>query len=257
MLYQLKPSAYRFFFTLLICGLVSCNQKPKEDDAVKLNETGLEQMDEGKYEQAVASFKEALQKPRLSQISRGTIYRNLSLAYHEQSMIDSSFHYSSIAAKCYPKNSYYYLVNMAAVDILAGRVGIARSKLKNAFSINSDDLIVNNSLGLIYLGDYGEEFTDLTKALKYNKRAYEISGSLITEDILGRTYYELGEYENAEIHYENVYHKKPESVVYALTTGMIKYKLDKQEDGELLFEKVIAMDSSYKATIENFKVNNR
>ena len=256
MLYHLKTAACRIFIITLAFGLFSCNQLPTEADAIKLNEIGINLMNEGKYEQAIASFKEAIQNSRLNTNSKGNIYRNMALAYHEQTIIDSAFHFSTLAAKCFKKNSYDYLVNMAYVDILVGKTGIAKSKLLKAETMNSEDMAVNNILGLIYLGDYGEEFTDLDKALRYNKKAYEINGSRGTEDILARNYYELGEYENAELHYDHVYSKSPDLVVYALNTGMTKYKLKKISDAEVLFRKVITMDSSYKETIENFKDNN-
>lgn len=257
MLNHLNIVVCRIFIIPLAFGLFSCNQFPTEADALKLNEAGIILMNEGKYEQAIASFKEAIQNSGLNTNSKGNIYRNMALAYHEQTIIDSAVHYSTLAAKCFYKNSYDYLVNMAYVDILVGKTGIAKSKLLKAETINSEDMAVNNILGLIYLGDYGAEFTDLEKGLRYNKKAYEINGSRGTEDILARNYYELGEYENAEVHYDHVYSKYPGIVIYALNTGLTKYKLKKKFDADLLFKKVLAMDSSYKETIEIFKANNK
>jgi tetratricopeptide (TPR) repeat protein len=257
MLYRLKIATCRFLIITLAVGLFSCNQLPTEADAIKLNEVGISLMNEEKYEQAIASFKEAIQNSRLSKNSKGNIYRNMALAYHEQSIIDSAIHYSTLAAKCFKKNNYDYLLNMAYVDLLKGKTTVARSKLLKAASMNPEDLAVNNSLGLIYLGDYGEEFTDLDKALTYNKKAHEINDSRVTEDILARTYYELGEYENAEVHYDHVYFKYPGIVIYALNTGLTKYRLKKIAEAELLFTKVLTLDSSYRETIENFKANNK
>ncbi len=237
--------------------LASCAGLQTEDDANKLNQQGITMLNDGDYEGAIAKFKKAIQNLKLDRESKGTIYRNMAIAYHEQNTIDSSMHYSTLAAKCFKKNSYDYLINMASVDLLTGRTDVARTKLVKAASLNPDDLAVNNSLGLIYLGDYGEEFIELDKALTYNKKAFDLNGGRATQDILARTYYALGEYKNAELHYETVYNKYPQIAVYALNTGMTKYKLHKTSEAEDLFEKVLALDSSYRETIVLFKENNK
>ena len=243
-------------FAPMVISFFSCTDFAKEKDAMALNEDGIKLMNEGNYEAAVVVFEKAVKDSKLDLQSKGTIYRNLGIAFHEQQILDSAAHFATLAAKCYYKGSYDYLANMASVDILAGKTAIALSKLLKAVFINSEELAVNNSLGLIYLGDYGKEFTDYDKALKYNKKAFELSFSRTTESILARNYYELGEFENAETHYDNVYTKYPNEAVYALNSGLTKYKLKKIEEAEQLFKQVLVMDSSYKETIENFRYNN-
>ncbi len=243
--------------TLLILTLISCGPLPGKDDAIKQNQKGIDYMNAGKYELALQEFTEAIRNPNLTNISKGTIYRNMALTYHELNNNDSSVHYYTIAAKTYRKNSYDYILNMASVDMLTGKTNIALAKLTKAVTLNPDDLSVNNTLGLIYLGDYGEQFADAEKAFLYNKKAFDISGGRITEDILGRNYYELKHYELAEMHYENVHNQYPAVLTYTLNLGMIKYKLNKKPEGDAFFKKVLAQDSSYKETIETFKINNR
>ncbi|MEO6254901.1 MAG: hypothetical protein ABIO79_16440 [Ferruginibacter sp.] len=257
MLKQVTSLMHRIMITGLIFFLFSCQDMPTEDDAIKKNQEGINHMNEGKYQLALVDFNEAINNPRLTLISKGTIYRNIALTYHELNKLDSSIHFSTLGAKCYKKNSYDYLVNMGNVDLLTGKTSVALVKLLKAAALEPDDLSVNNILGLIYLGDYGEEFSDPEKALNYNKKAFEISNSRITEDILGRNYYDLGKYELAEMHYERIHEQYPNELNYTLNIAMIKYKLKKPIDAELLFNKIIAQDSSYKETIDVFKENNR
>ena len=214
-------------------------------------------MNDGKYEAAVIAFREAVGNPKLTTAKKGIVLRNLALAFQELSKPDSAVHYSTLAAKCYRKNSYDYLINMASVDLITGKTNSALSKLLKAEKLNPDDLSINNTLGLLYLGDYGEEFADPEKALVYNKKAFETGNSPITEDILGRNYYDLENYELAEEHYEKVYNQYPDNLTYKLNLGMIRFKLNKTGEADLMFKKVIEQDSSYKETIELFKENNR
>ena len=241
----------------LILTLFSCTQMPSEDDAIKQNQKGINYMNDGKYELALKEFTEAVKNPKLQDYAKGTIYRNIALTYSELEKKDSSIHYYTIAAKLFRKNSYDYLVNMAGVDLHKGQTQKALTKLLKASAMNPEDLSVNNTLGLIYLGDYGDEFADPEKALPYNKKADDISSNRITTDILGRNYYDLGNYETAEMYYDKIHTQYPEILSYTLSTGMIKYKLKKEEDAEILFKQVIAKDSSYRETIETFKENNQ
>ena len=237
--------------------LFSCNPRSSESDALKKNHEGINYMNDGKYEKALAAFYEAIKSDGLKGDSKGTVYRNIALTFQQLDNQDSSIHYYTIAAKTFRKNSYDYLVNMANVDMLTNKTGNAITKLLKASALSPEDLSVNNSLGLIYLGYYGEEFTDPERALPYNKTAFDISNSRMTEDLLARNYYQLGKYEIAEMHFDNIHVRYPDNVLYTLNNGMTKYKLKKTAEAELLFKKVLEQDSSYKGTIENFKLINR
>jgi tetratricopeptide (TPR) repeat protein len=213
-------------------------------------------MNAGKYDSALHAFLKAVQSPRLSKDSKGTIYRNIALTYNELDKKDSAVHFCTLAAKCYRKNSYDNLLNLAEVDILTGKTGSALARLLKAVKIDPEDMAANNSLGLIYLGDYDETLTDLDKALIYNSKAFEINGSRVTEEVLGRTFYKMENYEKAETHFEHLLENNPDMISYLLNMGMIKMKLKKSTEAEKFFDKVLAADSSYKETINIFKENN-
>ena len=248
---------FAFLFTSLLLILFSCKGLPTEDDAIQINQEGIVFMNAGKYDSALYAFLKAVQSPRLSKDSKGTIYRNIALTYNELDKKDSAVHFSTLAAKCYRKNSYEYLLNLAEVDILTGKTANALARLLKAVKIDTEDMAVNNSLGLIYLGDYDETLIDLDKALIYNSKAFEISGSRVTEEVLGRTFYKMGNYEKAQTHFENLLEKNPEMISYLLNMGMINLKLKKNAEAEKFFDKVLAADSSYKETITIFKETNR
>jgi tetratricopeptide (TPR) repeat protein len=63
-------------------------------------------------------------------------------------------------------------------------------------------------------------------------------------------------YTKAELHYEHLLQNYPDMVSYSLNMGMTKQKLKKNKEADQLFDEVIAKDSTYKETIENFKDNN-
>lgn len=239
---------------LIVAALLySCNDKVKESDAIKINQQGIEYMNAGKSRQALEAFLKAIRNPMLSRDSKGTIYRNISLTYNELGFPDSVIHYSTLAAKCYSKNSYDYLVNYADVDLAIGKTAGALVRLQKAIRLQPNEMSVNNALGLIYLGEYDDSFTDLDKALTYNSRAFELNNNPIIEDVLARNYYRLELYEKAESHYEHLLQNYPGRASYLTSMGMTKFRLKKKEDAENFFTKAIAQDSAYKETIRNFK----
>lgn len=246
-----------YYMISLVVLLFSCKDNLQEKDALSINQQGIVLMNDGKYQEALQAFLKAANSPRISKSDKGVIYRNISLAYNELKIADSAAHFSALAAKCYRKNSYDYLLNMAEFELFSGKTAAALQRLLRAVQLDPEDMAVNNSLGLIYLGDYGESFTDLDKALEYNTKAFEISGSRITEDILGRTLYETGDYKKAEAHYAHLLQDYPDIATYLINMGMIKYKLDKKIEGEPYFEKALVQDSSYRETISVFKENNQ
>lgn len=213
-------------------------------------------MNAGNYQMALKAFEEAITDPQLSQPSRGTVYRNLALTYNQLDNTDSSIHYSTLAAKSFTKNSYDYLVNMADVDLLTGRTTQAIERLLRAARIDPNEIAVNNALGLIYMGEYDETNMDLDKALVFNKKAYEVAQDRVTEDVLARNYYRLEDYDNAELHFDRLFENYPGMISYPYYAAMIKHKLKKTKEADILFEKVITMDSTYKEAIDIFKVSN-
>jgi tetratricopeptide (TPR) repeat protein len=242
--------------TGFILLLASCGPMPAKDNATDINQKGIELINAGKYEEALQAFLQAIKNPGITKDSKGTIYRNIAITYNQLNKIDSAIHFSTLAFKCYQKNSSDYLVNAADVDLLKGKTARALAKLQKAVSLNPDEMAVNNTLGLIYLGEYDDTFIDLDKALIYNTKAFELNESRVIEEVLARNYYRLGNYEKAELHFEHLVQNHPDILSYALDMGMVKHKLNKQEEAERLFDRVISKDSTYKETIDIFKENN-
>jgi lipopolysaccharide biosynthesis regulator YciM len=248
---------FHLYQLVLLLILFSCDHITTEKDAIAINQQGIVLMNAGKYDSALSAFLIAVQNQKLSKDSKGTIYRNIAITYGELEKIDSAIHYSTLAAKCFRKNSFSYLVNLADVDLLKGKTDLALSGLLKAANINPGEMSVNNSLGLIYLGEYGEDYIDLEKALKYNSKAFELDNSRVIEEVLARNYYKLDDFENAQLHYTHLLREHPDMINFSLYMGMIKHKLKKTAEAEKLFAIVLAKDSSYKETIDIFKENNK
>ncbi len=248
---------FAFSIPALLLLQFACTNAASENNITKINQDGIEYMNGGKYDSALQAFFKAIEIPKISKDSKGTIYRNIALTYKEMNKPDSAIHFSTLAAKCYAKNSFDYLVNTADVDLAKGKIAVALKKLNKAVNIYPDEMIVNNTLGLIYMGEYDESLTDLEKALLYNSKAFEMNGGRVTEDLLARTFYKMENYEKAASHFEHLVENYPDMIVYPLNMGMTKFKLNKIAEADKFFDKVLLLDSSYKETIDVFKTDNR
>lgn len=248
----------RFYSIIFLSLLIaSCMERKAEESPLEMNQQGVQLINDGKQEDALKVFLKALQNKKLSKDYKGTIYRNIAITYTQLGKKDSAIHFSTLAAKCYRKNSYDYLVNAADVDLLRGKAASGLSKLLKAQNLDPSDMAVNNMLGLLYMGEYDESLTDLDKALEYNLKAFDISGTRIIEEVLARNYYSMKNYEKAQLHYEHLHQNYPDMVSYTLDVGMTKYKLKNKKEADKLFDEAIARDSSYRETIDLFKDNNR
>lgn len=231
----------------------SCSQVVSEIEAIKMNNRGLIELNSGRHKEAINLFQEAIVSKSLSTNTRSTIYRNIAQVYMDMQVQDSAIHYSTLAATCYPTNTYDFLVNMADVHILKGKINPAINTLNKAYKMKPNDLAVNNSLGLIYLGEYDYEYMDVEKALPFNKKAFEINQDRNTEYVLAKNYFELGRFSDAEVHFKNLYIQYPENLDHAMFLGMTKYQLNNKKQAEELWNEVLAVDSSYLWIIESYK----
>jgi tetratricopeptide (TPR) repeat protein len=236
--------------------LASCGQLMTEVEALKKNKQGITELNSGQFDKAIISFKEAVESPKLSTETRAQIYHNIAQTFIAKNQQDSSIYYSQLAANCYEKNSYEYLVNTADINLMTGKTEEALNNLKIAYAKNPNGLEVNNSLGLIYIGDYGLEFIDAKKALQFNKKAFEINKDRITEDVLGRNYYELEDFGKAESIFDKLSNEYPDILLYKINLGMIKFKLNKRKEANKLFDEAILVDSTMIYAIKTFKDEN-
>jgi tetratricopeptide (TPR) repeat protein len=94
------------------------------------------------------------------------------------------------------KSLNYYLISGNIAE-LEGNSQAALADYNKALTIDPNDFQTNNSLGTLYLGlsTSTEKFTDYNKALKYNKKAYDIDKQEAAIGNLALSYYFLENYD--------------------------------------------------------------
>jgi len=238
---------------LAVLSLTACEPFQNEKKAIELNKKGLDYYNQGDPIRALQLMTEARNTPHISKATLGNVLRNISVVFVSMEGTDSALFYSREAATCYEEGTYDYLINMADVNLYEADYAGAIDKLNQALDKNPDDATVHNSLGLIYIGEYDESFTDLEKALPHNKKAFEILRDRNTEYVLAMNYLDLEGYEQAEFHLRNLTSRYSDMPDQYCLLGMAQFSLGKYTEAELNWSQALAMDSSYQYVIELYR----
>ena len=232
-------------FATVACGSLKNNDyKAKE-----LNRYALHYFDIEQYDTALSLFWQAIAMPGVNDPMRGSIIRNLAQVYYELEQVDSAIYYSKQAAGYYDEGSFEHLINLADVDLYSNDTRNALEKLEKAYAIDATDLSVNNALGLIYMGNYGDAFTDFKKALPYNQTAYDERQDRISEMVLAQNYVDLGDYAAAEQHYRNIYDGYDFLAESPYYLGLVMHYQGDTLAATQYFKETMAIDPNYRLAI--------
>ncbi|PCJ63498.1 MAG: hypothetical protein COA58_16085 [Bacteroidetes bacterium] len=238
---------------ILVIFISGCDKLFSEVKAIEENQKGIDALNEGNSEQSLIHFHAAADLNPEDPETKSTIYRNIALAHVDLTNDDSAVYYHKMAANCYERGDYYYLLNMADADLYSENIGGALSRLLKANAINPNDVGSNNSLGLIYLGEYDYKYYDLDKALKYNKKAFDLNEDRITEQVLAQTYIAMGNHNKALFHLEHVYNEYPGILDDLLELAKAEILYETDADLNLTFQLIEELDASKKEQIEELK----
>ena len=240
-----KPSQYIFLLLLSILSLTACENAIDETRTLQVNKEGLDLLNQGKSSQAISKFKQALDVGNPSNETKIAILRNIAICYYENDQIDSSIYFSKQALSLCKKESYEYYINEADIDLLEKRIDRAIKNLKRARRINPEELEVNNVLGLIFIGEYGDEYVEYERALYYNEKAFQVSSGRPTKTVLARNYYYLKRYEEAEKLFTELHEKHPDLLDYQYWVGITKYDNGEIDTATIILEELVRKDSTY------------
>ena len=232
--------------SLFICLSVNCETNTTDNpESIKANQKALSFLNDGDYPNAIKEFKTAEQSKPLSLETHQIILRNIAISYYDSDQVDSSIFYFQKAIDISPKGTYDFYVNQAEVDLLVDRVDEAIKNLKRARSIEPDRLEVNNTLGLIFIGEYGEKYIDYERALTYNKKVANLSEDRSTATVLARNYYYLRKYDDAENIFNQLNKKYPHLLDYQYWVGVTKYAKGEVDSARIILTNLIEKDNSY------------
>lgn len=226
---MLRFSALILGASFLFQACTTAHEDPT-NEAIKLNEQGIDLLETKDFTGAQSVFHEALAKKPTGEVL-AQIYRNLATVFYFENNTDSCRIYTVKALSNAQKGSYYQSIYQAELYLLDGKTKAAIAQLNVAVEKNKNGMEAQNLLSLIYNGMYGDAFLDASKALKYALRAKEISPSPSNLEQLASVYFELEQYSDADAIYSDLYAKNPEIKMYLFYKGLAHFLAGKEEEG--------------------------
>jgi tetratricopeptide (TPR) repeat protein len=221
---------------LIILFFTECNFVNVEK-AKDLNRIGLKYSAKGKKKQAINYFIAASLIKDIPDSDRTKYLGNIGEEYWFDN-VDSSKYYYSKAVKLNDKNSYAGLFYMANVYILDNEIDKAEDLLLKAYKIDSLNMLANNLLGVIYIGENGMEYYNPQKALKYNLRSYNKYKDVHSTFVLAKNYYLINDITKAIPLFEDICVRAPDYTPYQGSLIMIYQELGRNKDANRLLSKL-------------------
>ena len=122
-------------------------------------------------------------------------------------------------------NAKLSMVNLFLMD---EKIDSAKRYLEEAYSIDSSRGEVNNLLGLIYLGDYGQAYYNPEKAYKFNNEAFLVFKDAASKFALAKNEYFLNNVDRSITLFTQLRREKPTNENYLVSLILIKI-----ENGDL------------------------
>ena len=214
-------------------------------DGDRQNLKALKLYELGEYDKAILEFNKAIDAPKATNKQKAIYLRNLGLVYNCQDKILMAMECREKAIKLCDVNSRDFYVHSAGKELYADNIDTAINFFNKALEIDPNTTEAHNSLGVIYLGDYDEAYTDLAKALTHNEKSDVVIDNWISNSTLARNYYLLGNYEKAEEYFRLAITKNNNELDCKYSLGLICYYLGKHEESKALFEELIRLNPHY------------
>ena len=211
-------------------------------NAEALNQEGLAYYNKGEFRTALNRFQMAIEKEDFNKLSRTGYYRNAGLCYTNLGIKDSSILMFEAAADLNDKNSFEYLLNKAEALLIREEYKAASKLLDKAYKLNKEDMSLNNTLGLMYMGEYDPDIFDPERALQHNQIAFDMDPGQFTKHNLAMNYLLLENFEKSLELYRELHEEFPNNIDYLESAIIITQYHGDPEDANKLLEELKAQD---------------
>lgn len=209
----------------ILLVLISCKSNQQRNLADDFNNQGLLLTDEGRERDAIYAFRQAVNASEDSDPDRGVFLRNLAATFRAAGILDSAKYFYRLAANTYPQDSHDYLIIYANIFLVDNNVDSSLVYLEKAYRIDSSDPVVNDLLGLIYLGDYDRSFYNPDKALQYNLASHKIFQKASSKFVLAKNYYYLNDMERSLRLFREIHEEYPDIIYYLEGLIMVEQEM--------------------------------
>ncbi|MFT3935799.1 MAG: tetratricopeptide repeat protein [Chitinophagaceae bacterium] len=238
-----QNSACRIFifkciiFFSLISSLVSCKQEDLKT-AIIQNNAGLALYNKADYKKARYFFLKAASHENLPDTNMAVFFYNIARTYSITSEMDSAKYFYQKSCKLYSATSQAFKISKASIFLLESKTDSARKVLEEGYEIDSTNGTINNLLGLIFIGEYGEDYFNPNVAYKFNVRAYSYFKDEPSKFALAKSEYFVYNTERAISLFSQLHRQYPKNETYLTSLILIKGEKGDQQNLNMLTQEL-------------------
>ncbi|MEZ5304909.1 MAG: tetratricopeptide repeat protein [Verrucomicrobiales bacterium] len=202
-------------------------QRGPSTHLLRLNNLGIEAHNAGDYASAITYYQLSLDEAvDTDKESRATLYQNMARSYAEDSRPQEAADAYRGSLLYLEPGSAEYLYTQAAIFTIGHEVGKAEAALQEAVHRDPMHMLSHNELGILYLGDYSDAFSDYERALRHNRLAYQLAPDFNTKKLVARSYFEMGQFGAAAREFENTLKLRPHDGDTIAYLGLCYYEME-------------------------------
>ena len=160
------------FVILAMVGIGAYNSL--DEDSITKNNEGLSSFDSGDSQAAINQLRQAKQDA-ISNENKINTLKNLAYVYTTEGQNEQALSTFKEALNLTKANSFDYYLVSGEIALLEYKPNSAILSFNKAYELNPSDYQINNTLALFYLDleEIAPQYEDFPKALLYAKKAYE------------------------------------------------------------------------------------
>jgi|GEM_PF-6185963 len=213
-------------------------------------EKAVQAYNNGDFENAIELYNEALALGKFDDENLLTILSNLALAYEADGYSENALKtYNVIFNKVSPQTALHHVMK-GKMSLLAEFIDVeqAIASFESALAIEPNDFDAHNTLALIYMGEYGSEFTDYQKALSHNEKMNDLFFENVNVRInLATNYIALKNYSHAHKLLEEVIEMQPQSLPANYLMMKTLQLTGKQSEAGMYAQKLVNWNPEFKS----------
>lgn len=174
---QIKSSwgAGRIITILVVLGMIGIGvYNSLDEDSITKNNEGMSSFDSGDSQTAINQLQQAKQDAVSNENKINTL-KNLAYVYTTEGQNEQALATFKEALNLTKTNSFDYYLISGEIALLEYKPNSAILSFNKAYELNSTDFQINNSLAIFYLDleEMAPQYENYPKALSHAKKAYE------------------------------------------------------------------------------------
>jgi tetratricopeptide (TPR) repeat protein len=200
-------------------------------------------MEKGDFDSAEKITFAAIERSKDSPEDMQNLYLVLSSIYEDAQKYDKAAGACQRSLEYIDSGTELYYAVSGMKDLFENNIEKAASSFEACLANYPDNFASNSYLGSIFFGNFGDEYIDYERALKYHNKAYTLNSYDVDNAFrLGVNYFLLEQYDRALEIFKESNSKAPKDGWVCYYLGLTYNMLGKKDEGNRYIEKALQLN---------------